>query len=417
MHHRHREPLSGRRAEGVAGPRSFWQAPPVAVDVAIVGGGIAGLSCLVACRERGVAAVLLERDWCGAGATGRNAGILGSGAPMPYAAAVDAFGRARAADMVAFSAANHAHLLEAVAGHDVGYRRLGHETWAADPAEAQLLERSVALLREDGYTAEWDTAAAAPLDDLLGRAVFPDDAELDSYRVVRALASRWPTAVHCGAEVLGLETAGAAVRLHLADGVVVAGAVVLATNAFTRGLCAELPIAPVRAQMLASAPVATTYVPRPASSRWGFQYWRQTPDGSVLVGGSRDRALAAEVGYGLRPTLVVQRHLEAHLRRLGVGAPVVRRWAGTMGFTPDSLPLVGPVPGRRHVFAVAGFTGHGMALAVEASRTLADHLAGGPLPPDWLRPDREWPAAATTGERPPLPAWAPPVPAAGAATG
>ena len=43
-------------------------------DVAIVGGGYTGLSPALALHEAGVSAVVIERDFCGYGARGRNAG-------------------------------------------------------------------------------------------------------------------------------------------------------------------------------------------------------------------------------------------------------------------------------------------------------------------------------------------------------
>jgi len=95
---------------------------------------------------------------------------------------------------------------------------------------------------------------------------------------------------------------------------------------------------------------------------------------------------AEEVGYELATTAIVQEHLERHLAGLGVTAPVTHRWAGTMGFSPDSLPLVGRL--RPGVSICAGYTGHGMGFAHLCARMLVDHLLGGPPPPRWLGPGR-----------------------------
>src|SRR5947209_20163412 len=46
----------------------------LSVDVAIVGGGIAGCAAAVALREAGLTVVVLEKDLCGAGASGVNFG-------------------------------------------------------------------------------------------------------------------------------------------------------------------------------------------------------------------------------------------------------------------------------------------------------------------------------------------------------
>jgi glycine/D-amino acid oxidase-like deaminating enzyme len=46
------------------------------VDVAIVGGGYTGLSAARSLRAAGIAVAILEQDFAGAGASGRNAGHL-----------------------------------------------------------------------------------------------------------------------------------------------------------------------------------------------------------------------------------------------------------------------------------------------------------------------------------------------------
>jgi glycine/D-amino acid oxidase-like deaminating enzyme len=93
----------------------------------------------------------------------------------------------------------------------------------------------------------------------------------------------------------------------------------------------------------------------------------------------------------------LQSRLDRHLLELGVAAPVERRWGGIMGFTPDQLPLLGPVPGRRGTFISAGYSGHGMGFAFLAARVLVEHLDKGGLLPAWLSPDRPFATAAGPG--------------------
>jgi glycine/D-amino acid oxidase-like deaminating enzyme len=128
----------------------------------------------------------------------------------------------------------------------------------------------------------------------------------------------------------------------------------------------------------------TALVSRPVYAEWGHRYWRQRDDGTVLIGGFRNRAAGDEVGYDAMPTDAVQTHLDAQLRRLGVGAPVTHRWAGTMGFTADGLPLVGLAPTARHVFVCGGYTGHGMGFAVNAAAALVGSMLDSQPLPVWL---------------------------------
>ena len=153
-----------------------------------------------------------------------------------------------------------------------------------------------------------------------------------------------------------------------------AGVVIMATNAYTPQLLPDVAITPRRAQMLASQPEEARLCEMPTYSHFGYRYWRQMPSGEVLVGGWRDTAFEAEVGYDERPTPAIQSRLEAHLRSMGAQGAVTHRWAGTMGFTESGLPLIGPVDGMPNVYLCAGYNGHGMGFAFMSAKQLVSTL-------------------------------------------
>lgn len=275
------------------------------------------------------------------------------------------YGEALAAEVWAFTEENHYRLAEALAGR-AGYARRGSDVLAASKAEAEQLEASAQLLSEAGVEVSYRE----------GRLTNPRDGELDPAAAVAALASDCPPgSIAEGLEVTNLEQLP-----------VRAGATVLCTNAYTPQLLPITPIEPKRAQILATAPEAARVAERPVYSDHGYRYWRQLKSGEVLCGGWRNLAFEEESGYSLETTPRLQRAIEQHLRELRVKAPVSHRWAGTMGFTPDGLPLVGRA--REGVYVMAGFNGHGLAFAFNCARLLADHLAGGPPPPGWLESAR-----------------------------
>jgi glycine/D-amino acid oxidase-like deaminating enzyme/RimJ/RimL family protein N-acetyltransferase len=354
---------------------------PRSADVIVVGGGITGASVAHHLAARGVSAVLLERHHLAAGASGRNAGFVLMGVAANYALAVRRHGRGVAREVWHFTAENHARLAELLDGR-AGHVRRGSLTLAATPEESELLGESEALLREDGLPGRLVAGDAPALCN-------DADGELDPAAAVAVIAGAAPGATLLeGVEVLGVEPGADGVRVHCAQGECLAAMVVLATNGYTSALAPSLPIAPVRAQMLATAPFAPRVAERPTYAHWGYRYWRQRGDGRVLLGGWRDTAVEEEVGTDAVPTWRVQSQLDAQLAAMQVTAPVTHRWAGIMGFSPDELPLVGPVAGMRNVHVCGGYTGHGMGFALHAAQRLVGHMLDGDALPAWLRADR-----------------------------
>ena len=75
-------------------------------------------------------------------------------------------------------------------------------------------------------------------------------------------------------------------------------------------------------------------------------------------------------------------------------ADIEFRWSGTFDTTSDGLPLIGPVPGAKGVYAAYGYGGNGITFSFIASQLIGDLIAGetSPLLGDFAL-DRDGPAA------------------------
>ena len=351
----------------------FWAPPPEKypgrlpekADVVVIGGGIAGVSLLWHLSTRRIEAVLVERHHIAWGASGRNAGFLLAGVASSYAEAVHTYGRSRAREIWDVTNENHDRMIEAARGQDVGHRRLGTAILPADDSERALLIESEHLLTEDGFEARWDGT----------RLVNPRDGEVDPAAMVAALAHQArPGTIREGVNVTALGPRRSDVLVVAGEDSCEAGAVILATNAYTPQLVPSVKIQPTRAQMLATAPVSRRVTDLPVYSNYGYRYWRQMPTGEVLVGGWRDTSLETEKTYDDEPTPGIQEHLDRAARELGTSAEVTHRWAGTMGFTESGLPMEGPLGGMPNVYICAGFTGHGMGFAFMTAKRVAESI-------------------------------------------
>jgi glycine/D-amino acid oxidase-like deaminating enzyme len=104
-----------------------------------------------------------------------------------------------------------------------------------------------------------------------------------------------------------------------------------------------------------------------------YLYLRTTADDRIIVGGEDEPITDATRRDVLVPkkaaTLVAK--LNAIMPRARIDAADFA-WAGFFGETTDGLPLIGPVPGRAHMYAAYGYGGNGITF----SRLAADMIAG-----------------------------------------
>jgi gamma-glutamylputrescine oxidase len=357
----------------------------ITTDVLVVGAGICGVSAALALQKRRVNHTVVERHTIGSGASTRNAGFLMRGAAENYKLGIDLYGRELTRQVWRWTEEN----LEGLRSEGIEtlrtYQRIPSCLLALGEEERDQLIASVDLLKEDGFATDWiergeDTAwrHARPLGGLLN----PHDASCNSYDLMRFLSAKLTAKVLQGQEVAAIIPHGDKVRVRTSDAWITARKVLLCTNAYLPLLLPQAQdfVQPRRGQMLAvSHPglrLDCSYY-----ANHGYEYFRQTTDGTVVVGGCRKRHAEFECGYEDRTTPTVQNDLEAFAERV-LGIPrqklnITARWAGTMGFSPDGLPLVGPVNGewpKDSVWFCGAFTGHGMSMGYRTAHAAVDAM-------------------------------------------
>lgn len=350
-----------------------WRALPalasdVETDVCVIGLGGSGLACIGELLRQGQRVVGLDAGRVGAGAAGRNGGFLLAGAAPFYHDAVAAYGRARARTMYRLTLAEIERLASELPGvvQIGGSLRIALSRAERDDCTAQLAAMRADDLPVEGYDGEEGHGLLTPRDGIV-----------QPLARCRTLARR---ALAAGALLFERSPASVDERaglVHVGAAVVRCTHVVVAVDG---GLQRILPmLAPrlrtARLQMLATAPAPEVRFPRPVYARFGFEYWRQLPDGRVAVGGFRDHGGDAEWTAQVLPSDVIQSALERFLRdELHVTAPITHRWAGSVGYTRDALPIVEEV--RPRVWALGGYSGHGNVIGSLLGRGVAREIAG-----------------------------------------
>ena len=339
-------------------------------DVVVVGAGVTGCSCALTLAEHGKRVRVHEARQVASGASGRNGGFALRGGALSYPEARERFGVDRAKAFWRFT--EHAlERMESLAGD--AFRRVG-SLRLAEEEELDAIRMEYEALREDRLDAEWVDELPGHLASLFrGAIVHPTDGSLQPARWVRRLAAR---AAAAGAEIVENS------RVETLDAIE-ADHVVIATDGYTSGLLPHLDeaIRPVRGQVLATEPLAKALYPRPHYARHGFDYWQQTPDNRLILGGRRDTSLETEFTNEEVVTDPIQDELTAFATQLlGEEPRIEHRWPGIFGATEDNLPLVGPVPGHDRVWVSAGYSGHGNVMGLACGELLAQAILGTPAP-------------------------------------
>lgn len=353
------------------------------VDLAIVGGGLSGVGAAHAVADAGARVALLEERTLASGASGRNAGFVLAGPAQSYQEAVACMGPDAARDVWYFTLDNNRVMADLVDRYrlDCGYLRRGSMSLSASIEEWTDLRQAHAELAGAGIETCLVEAQQLPrpFDCMYtGGIYYPGNAEINPACFVRGVASRIADRVQIF-ECTKVRTIGAGKgwELETDQAVVHAGRLLLATNAWTSNLISA-PIVPQRGQVVATERLGRVVVPFPMYGDHGFQYWRQTSDGQLIVGGWRNLDLEGEARNEEAVTPRIQQALDAMIEAIMPGAKIERRWAGIMGFTPDMVPMVGQIPGAEGLWIAAGFSGHGVSMAFSAGGRAALSALGQP---------------------------------------
>ncbi len=337
-------------------------------DVCVVGLGGSGLAAILELLRLGKKVVALDAGRVAGGAAGRNGGFLLAGTAAFHHDAVAALGPERARALYQLTRDELTRMLgetpEAV-------RRGGSLRIALSEEELEDCQKQLEAMRRDGLPVEPYTGPEG--EGLL----FPEDAAFNPLARCRTLA-RW--AVEKGAELFerspAVHIGGNEVRTP--SGRVRCESVIVAVDGRLEQLLPELgdKVRTARLQMLATAPTDELRVPRPVYLRYGYEYYQQTPEGRIALGGFRDRGGPLEWTENAEPDEEVQERLERFLREhLGVQAPITHRWAASVGYTSGILPVFEEV--RENVWALGGYNGTGNVIGAILGRGAAQLVATG----------------------------------------
>jgi len=359
-----------QRPPSLGAPNTAPPATPSAVpDVAIVGGGLTGVSTAYYLAKMGVRTVLFEAGPIADGASGRTGGLVLEGTAVGNLDRVD--------ECVP-------RLKRLVDKEEIDCDLVLPGCWEIEHREAA--RKRMLPWSDDGRpvciarTVSGGVVQPAALTIGIAQAAIRRGAIIREHSPV--------TRILPGPE-LSLEVSGQRVS---------PGHLVVATNAWINATLPDTPplhssltfacaTEPLDADSLAAigldegVPFYTDDVPY----LWG----RTIRDGRVIFGaglvfGEPPELEATDVRKG-SPGALLDR-LQKRVRGLHPALREVRfeaAWAGPIAFAEDSIPLLGPHPANPRVLVSGGYAGHGVALSVRAGKLLALAIGKNRPLPKW----------------------------------
>jgi gamma-glutamylputrescine oxidase len=356
----------------------------IAVDVAIVGGGITGCSAALDLAGHGLRVALLEAQDIGWGASGRNGGQVLPGYAIAQTKLKQLVGPEDARRLWDMSMEAVALVEQRITGYAIpaDYHK-GYVYAAIRPRHERALDEAAAELGGLGLTGAEvlrggaiQTHVASPryraiMTEPFSAHLHPLNYTLGLGRAAQAAGAR----LYSGTPVTAIEQ-GAVLRLKTPRGTVSAGTLLLSGGAYLGRLWPSVAgyVMPVGTYIIATEPrpdIPALLPLNEAASDLNFvlDYYRRSADDRLLFGG--------RVSYSSVPPPRLAQTMLARARRVFPQLADARAeftWGGLVDITRHRAPQFGRL--APNILMAQGFSGHGVALAGLAGRVLAEAARG-----------------------------------------
>ncbi|AEH38817.1 FAD-dependent oxidoreductase [Halopiger xanaduensis] len=379
------------------------------VDVAVVGGGITGLTTALELKEAGKAVAVLESDRIVESTTGHTTAKLTSQHGLIYDTLLSQFDEDKARQYADANEAAIEEVARLIDEYDIDcdFRRTPAYTYAASPDDVEQIQDEVRAAQRLDLPASYFEETPLPFDT--GPAVrFDDQAEFHPRKYLLAIAE----AIHGDGSYVFEETQaldlepGSPCRLETERGEVVADDVVVATHFpfhdragyFSRMhphraylLAVRIEEEPPEGMYYNTASPAATMRTHPVDAAAAEHGDAAEGEELLIVGGQSHKPSVSGV-----PTSERYRRCEQFARENFTVESIEYRWS-TMDYSPvDQVPFIGSIdPFSKHVYVGTGFKGWGMTGGTAAGVILSDLIVEGSSPwADVFDPQRLPPKSA-----------------------
>ena len=357
-------------------------------DVAVVGGGLAGLSAAIELADRGFSVVLLEAREIGWGASGRNGGQAIAGLACDQEVIEQQLGRTASRAVWDMTIEALRLITQRIERFGIACDwQSGYMSLAVNARKARDLQAWHAHMeRTYDYQTTWIEPSrmqhwiASPrfhagLHDPASGHLHPLKYSIGLGRAAASLGVK----IFENTPVTAIEP-GSTVRVRTQRGSVRASHALLAGNVYLNGVAPQLEarVMPVGTYIVASEPLdpklCESLIPSRAAvcdTNFVLDYFRPTADHRMLYGGRVSYSTATPPN--LRASM--QRRMARTFPQLK-DTDIAFSWGGFVDISMNRAPDFGRLPGAENVYYLQGFSGHGLALTGLAGKLVAEAIDG-----------------------------------------
>ncbi|HEX9985348.1 MAG TPA: FAD-dependent oxidoreductase [Thermoanaerobaculia bacterium] len=344
------------------------------VDVAIIGGGIAGLTAAVLLKERGRKVAVLERQHVGGGETGNTTAHITEAVDARYHFLKRNFDLDAAKTMAEASRAAIERIATNVErfGIECRFRRVPGYLYTEKRKYVAELKNEAVSAKDAGCDARWVTDVPLPFPTR-GAVLFENQAQFHPMSYLSGLAARVPgdgSYIFEQTQATAV-TEGEPCVVETPHGRITADSVFMATN---------VPIAGFQTVHTKNAPYRTYAMafhmtgPHPDGLFWDtadpyhYTRWQETDQGDYMIVGGEDH----KVGHEEDTEACFARLQQYTLEQFGAH-PLRYRWSGQVIEPHDGVPFIG---GHGKLYISTGYAGQGMTLGTVGGMLVTDLITG-----------------------------------------
>lgn len=371
--------------------RSFWldSAPPsqfpqlkenIDCDVAIVGGGIAGITVAYKLKQAGLSVAVLEKNTIASGTTAGATGKVTMQHGLIYAELLRRFGDELTRRYAALSRKAFDDIRSLVKEKNIAcdWHDADNFVYTADHKTTESLKWEVAVAAGMGLPASYETNLTLPFETI-GAVKFAGQAYFSAVKYVRALAGL----IDGGGSYVFEHSQAAGIHEGMPCTVKAEGGKITAKNLI---VATKVPAAPLigRFTYAASEYPLTSYVVAgkyegdlkdmyisPDKSHYSLLPVHAGKDKLLLVGGENHVP-------GLKRSEPNHRKLADYAQRQFGIQEITFRWKAMDYLAYDNLPLVGRLyPWSKQAYMIGGFKKWGLNLSIVAANILTQAIVEG----------------------------------------